>query len=188
MLTVEEKRTWIAVVPIVFFMYVRMHHVDRVKRRLGGEQQVPEDPLSVRGERTSTSRLGISSGMMTGEPGSQPSVRSRSPLRSIRSCRYSSTLSGGRRHAQFGFFPLLMRFMILVWMLFLMTFQALLLSLWSSYLCRGMCRLRPRIVGMQFRPNIRRQAHGGCGRGAVGEPQRPIGAIDFEEEPQRPCA
>ncbi|MED6179062.1 hypothetical protein PIB30_113596, partial [Stylosanthes scabra] len=32
MLTVEEQLTWRAVVPIVCFMYVRMHHVDRVKR------------------------------------------------------------------------------------------------------------------------------------------------------------
>ncbi|MED6109543.1 hypothetical protein PIB30_034768 [Stylosanthes scabra] len=49
MLTEEEQRTWRAVVPIVCFMYVRMHHVDRVKRQLGGEQQVPEDPVNLDG-------------------------------------------------------------------------------------------------------------------------------------------
>ncbi|MED6161139.1 hypothetical protein PIB30_057888 [Stylosanthes scabra] len=31
MLTVEEQQTWRAVVPIVCFVYVRIHHVDRVK-------------------------------------------------------------------------------------------------------------------------------------------------------------
>ncbi|MED6168163.1 hypothetical protein PIB30_009380 [Stylosanthes scabra] len=46
MLTVEEQLTWRAVVPIVCFMYVRIHHVDRVKRQLGGEQQVLADPVN----------------------------------------------------------------------------------------------------------------------------------------------
>ncbi|MED6187066.1 hypothetical protein PIB30_072885 [Stylosanthes scabra] len=32
MLTVEEQLTWRAAVPIVCFMFVQMHHVDRVKR------------------------------------------------------------------------------------------------------------------------------------------------------------
>ncbi|MED6159304.1 hypothetical protein PIB30_041154 [Stylosanthes scabra] len=34
----------------------------------------------------------------------------------------------------------------------------------------------------RFRPDIKRQALGGRGRGADGEPQRPVGAIDSEEE------
>ncbi|MED6140904.1 hypothetical protein PIB30_098036 [Stylosanthes scabra] len=55
MLTVEEQMTWRAVVPIVCFMYVGMHHVNRVKRQLGGEQQVPVNldgflDVSTRGE------------------------------------------------------------------------------------------------------------------------------------------
>ncbi|MED6172487.1 hypothetical protein PIB30_050533 [Stylosanthes scabra] len=49
MLPDEEQRTWRAVVPIVCFMYVRMHHVDRVKRQLGGKQPVPEDPINMDG-------------------------------------------------------------------------------------------------------------------------------------------
>ncbi|MED6161264.1 hypothetical protein PIB30_059132 [Stylosanthes scabra] len=44
MLTDVEQLTWHAAVPIVCFMFVRMHHVDKVKRQLGGEQQIPEDP------------------------------------------------------------------------------------------------------------------------------------------------
>ncbi|MED6189378.1 hypothetical protein PIB30_095496 [Stylosanthes scabra] len=48
-LTQEEQRTWLAVVPIVCFMYVRMHHVDRLKRQLGGEQQISEDPVNLDG-------------------------------------------------------------------------------------------------------------------------------------------
>ncbi|MED6216808.1 hypothetical protein PIB30_011399 [Stylosanthes scabra] len=34
----------------------------------------------------------------------------------------------------------------------------------------------------RFRPDIKRQSRGGRGRGADGEPQRPVGAIDSEEE------
>ncbi|MED6206267.1 hypothetical protein PIB30_024992 [Stylosanthes scabra] len=49
MLTEEEQMTWQAVVPIVCFMYSRMHHVDRVKRQFGGEQQIPEDPVNLDG-------------------------------------------------------------------------------------------------------------------------------------------
>ncbi|MED6150456.1 hypothetical protein PIB30_072485 [Stylosanthes scabra] len=47
MLTAEEQMTLRAVIPIVCFMYVRMHHVDRVKRQLGGEQHIPEDPVNL---------------------------------------------------------------------------------------------------------------------------------------------
>ncbi|MED6157615.1 hypothetical protein PIB30_024930 [Stylosanthes scabra] len=56
MLTEEEQRTWLAVVPIVCFMYVRMHHVDRVKRQLGSEQQIPEDPVNLDGFLTVSAR------------------------------------------------------------------------------------------------------------------------------------
>ncbi|MED6175959.1 hypothetical protein PIB30_083260 [Stylosanthes scabra] len=49
MLTEEEQMTWQAVVPIVCFMYARMHHADRVKRQFGGEQQIPEDPVNLDG-------------------------------------------------------------------------------------------------------------------------------------------
>ncbi|MED6135217.1 hypothetical protein PIB30_044206 [Stylosanthes scabra] len=47
MLADEEQRTWQAVVPIVYFMYVQMHHVDRVKIQLGGEQPILEDPVNL---------------------------------------------------------------------------------------------------------------------------------------------
>ncbi|MED6111019.1 hypothetical protein PIB30_048480 [Stylosanthes scabra] len=120
MLTVEEQRTWMAVVPIVCFMYVRMHHVDRVKRQLAGEQQVPKDPVNLDG------LLAVS---VRGEDQHWP------------------TRHQQWRHAEFGFFPQLMRLMILVWMLFSIMFQPLFLSL-----------------------------------GTDGEPQRPIEAIDSEEE------
>ncbi|MED6160812.1 hypothetical protein PIB30_054803 [Stylosanthes scabra] len=56
MLTVEEQLTWRAVVPIVGFMYVRMHHVDRVKRQLEGEQQVPADPVNLDGFLSASAR------------------------------------------------------------------------------------------------------------------------------------
>ncbi|MED6165444.1 hypothetical protein PIB30_099584 [Stylosanthes scabra] len=36
-------------VPIVLFMYVRFHHVDRVKRQFGSEQAVPLDPVNLDG-------------------------------------------------------------------------------------------------------------------------------------------
>ncbi|MED6138751.1 hypothetical protein PIB30_077431 [Stylosanthes scabra] len=82
MLTAEEKMTWRAVVPIVCFMYVWMHHVDRVKRQLGGEQQIPEDRstwtdfwMSARGEMISGGRRGTRTGTMTGRGGLRMSVR-----------------------------------------------------------------------------------------------------------------
>ncbi|MED6213443.1 hypothetical protein PIB30_093395 [Stylosanthes scabra] len=62
MLTVEEQRTWRVVVPIVCFMYVRMHHVDRVKKQLGGEQQIPEDPINLDGFLSASTRGRISGG------------------------------------------------------------------------------------------------------------------------------
>ncbi|MED6159390.1 hypothetical protein PIB30_041958 [Stylosanthes scabra] len=43
----DEIQTWLATVPIVLFMYVRFHHVDRVKRQFGGEQPVPLDPVNL---------------------------------------------------------------------------------------------------------------------------------------------
>ncbi|MED6130999.1 hypothetical protein PIB30_005953 [Stylosanthes scabra] len=91
MLTVEEQLTWRAAVPIVCFMFVRMHHVDRVKRQLGGEQQIPKDPVNLDGGRTSTSRRAMHNGMTTGEAVLRRSGRSRSPPRSIRQCLRGST-------------------------------------------------------------------------------------------------
>ncbi|MED6160016.1 hypothetical protein PIB30_047556 [Stylosanthes scabra] len=44
-----EIQTWLATVPIVLFMYVRFHHVDRVKRQFGSEQPVPLDPVNLDG-------------------------------------------------------------------------------------------------------------------------------------------
>ncbi|MED6201293.1 hypothetical protein PIB30_093479 [Stylosanthes scabra] len=41
--------TWLATVPIVLFMYIRFHHVDRVKRQFGSEQAVPLDPVNLDG-------------------------------------------------------------------------------------------------------------------------------------------
>ncbi|MED6112970.1 hypothetical protein PIB30_066649 [Stylosanthes scabra] len=46
---VGEVETWLAAVPIVLFMYVRFHHVDRVKRQFGSEQAVPLDPVNLDG-------------------------------------------------------------------------------------------------------------------------------------------
>ncbi|MED6189313.1 hypothetical protein PIB30_094764, partial [Stylosanthes scabra] len=42
---VGEIETWLAMIPSVLFMYVRFHHVDRVKRRFGSEQPIPLDPV-----------------------------------------------------------------------------------------------------------------------------------------------
>ncbi|MED6128191.1 hypothetical protein PIB30_095211 [Stylosanthes scabra] len=44
-----EIKTWLATVPIVLFMYVRFHHVDRVKRQFGSEQPIPLDPVNLDG-------------------------------------------------------------------------------------------------------------------------------------------
>ncbi|MED6161982.1 hypothetical protein PIB30_066068 [Stylosanthes scabra] len=44
---VGEIETWLATVPIILFMYVRFHHVDRVKRQFGSEQVVPSDPVNL---------------------------------------------------------------------------------------------------------------------------------------------
>ncbi|MED6139058.1 hypothetical protein PIB30_080291 [Stylosanthes scabra] len=46
---VGEIKTWLATVPIVLFMYVRFHHVDRVKRQFASEQAVPLDPVNLDG-------------------------------------------------------------------------------------------------------------------------------------------
>ncbi|MED6223524.1 hypothetical protein PIB30_074710 [Stylosanthes scabra] len=46
---VGEIETWLAMVPIVLFMYVRFHHVNRVKRLFGSEQAVPLDPVNLDG-------------------------------------------------------------------------------------------------------------------------------------------
>ncbi|MED6174443.1 hypothetical protein PIB30_069038, partial [Stylosanthes scabra] len=44
---VGEIMTWLATVPIVLFIYVRFHHVDRVKRQFSSEQPVPLDPVNL---------------------------------------------------------------------------------------------------------------------------------------------
>ncbi|MED6158371.1 hypothetical protein PIB30_032232 [Stylosanthes scabra] len=46
---VGEIQTWLATVPIVLFMYIRFHHVDRVKRLFGSEQAVPLDLVNLDG-------------------------------------------------------------------------------------------------------------------------------------------
>ncbi|MED6174400.1 hypothetical protein PIB30_068642 [Stylosanthes scabra] len=42
-----EIDTWRATVPIVLFMYVRLHHVDHVKRQFGSQQAIPLDPVNL---------------------------------------------------------------------------------------------------------------------------------------------
>ncbi|MED6114890.1 hypothetical protein PIB30_084936 [Stylosanthes scabra] len=44
-----ETETWRATVPIVLFMFVNYHHVDRVKRQFGSEQPIPLDPVNLDG-------------------------------------------------------------------------------------------------------------------------------------------
>ncbi|MED6162651.1 hypothetical protein PIB30_072582 [Stylosanthes scabra] len=44
-----EIETWRATVPIVLFMNVRFHHVDRMKRQFGSEQPIPLDPVNLDG-------------------------------------------------------------------------------------------------------------------------------------------
>ncbi|MED6201646.1 hypothetical protein PIB30_097090, partial [Stylosanthes scabra] len=51
-----EIQTWLATVPIVLFMYVRFHHVDRVKGQFGGEQPVPLHPVNLDGFLGATAR------------------------------------------------------------------------------------------------------------------------------------
>ncbi|MED6204848.1 hypothetical protein PIB30_012619 [Stylosanthes scabra] len=51
-----EVETWKVVVPILLFMFVRFHHADRVKRQLGSEQPVPEDPVNLDGFLTLSAR------------------------------------------------------------------------------------------------------------------------------------
>ncbi|MED6212070.1 hypothetical protein PIB30_079715 [Stylosanthes scabra] len=46
---IGEIETWKASVPIVLFMFVRYHHVDRAKRQFGSEQAVPLDPVNLDG-------------------------------------------------------------------------------------------------------------------------------------------
>ncbi|MED6194252.1 hypothetical protein PIB30_026764 [Stylosanthes scabra] len=137
MLTDEEQRTWRAVVPIVCFMYVRMHHVDRVKRQLGGEQQVPEDPVNLDGLLAEACRVRFLS----------PADALDDPRLDALPDDVPATASQPRD----------------------------ILSLPRDVPFTTKKRRR-------FRPDIRRQARGGHGRGADGEPQRPIGAIDSEEE------
>ncbi|MED6163302.1 hypothetical protein PIB30_078501 [Stylosanthes scabra] len=117
MLTVEERRTWRAVVPIVCFMYVRMHHVDRVKRQLGGEQQIPEDPVNL-DEFLSASARGEDQWWLTKHAEWYDDWRgrlesrmiSRSPLHPlhISPWRHGSTSHGGLMHVGTVICPLLM--------------------------------------------------------------------------------
>ncbi|MED6150537.1 hypothetical protein PIB30_073290 [Stylosanthes scabra] len=44
-----EIETWQATVPIVLFMYVRFHYVDRVKRQFGSKQPIPLDLVNLDG-------------------------------------------------------------------------------------------------------------------------------------------
>ncbi|MED6174004.1 hypothetical protein PIB30_064889 [Stylosanthes scabra] len=44
-----EIETWLVTIPIVLFMYVRFHHVDRVKRQFGSEQPIPLDRMNLDG-------------------------------------------------------------------------------------------------------------------------------------------
>ncbi|MED6161983.1 hypothetical protein PIB30_066069 [Stylosanthes scabra] len=46
---VGEIETWMATVPIVLFMYIRFHHVDRMKRQFRSEQAIPLDPVNLDG-------------------------------------------------------------------------------------------------------------------------------------------
>ncbi|MED6187822.1 hypothetical protein PIB30_116749 [Stylosanthes scabra] len=45
--SVHEIHTWRAVVPLVCFNFVEFHHVDRVKKQLGLDQEIPKDPVNV---------------------------------------------------------------------------------------------------------------------------------------------
>ncbi|RYQ95327.1 hypothetical protein Ahy_B08g090513 [Arachis hypogaea] len=51
-----EWRTWISVVPLVYFNIVEFHQVDRVQRQFNGEQLVPGTPINVDRFLTSTRR------------------------------------------------------------------------------------------------------------------------------------
>ncbi|XP_052116115.1 serine/threonine-protein phosphatase 7 long form homolog [Arachis duranensis] len=62
----HEIHTWRAVVPLVCFNFVEFHHVDRVKRQLGSDQQIPEDPLRHEGMMYGGLRC-FESGMIDGE-------------------------------------------------------------------------------------------------------------------------
>ncbi|RYR63749.1 hypothetical protein Ahy_A04g021510 [Arachis hypogaea] len=52
----HEIHTWRAVVPLVCFNFVEFHHVDRVKRQFGSDQQIPEDPVNVDKYLSTTAR------------------------------------------------------------------------------------------------------------------------------------
>ncbi|RYR05468.1 hypothetical protein Ahy_B06g085333 [Arachis hypogaea] len=52
----EEWGTWLSTVPLVCFNIVRFHHVDRVKRKFNGEQQVLGTPVNLDRYLTTTGR------------------------------------------------------------------------------------------------------------------------------------
>ncbi|MED6211778.1 hypothetical protein PIB30_076815 [Stylosanthes scabra] len=184
MLTVEEQLTWRAVVPIVWFMYVRMHHVNRVKRQLRREQQVPADPVNLDGFLSSSAsgedqwwttknaewydawrgRFGEEQ-QVTITPTAYPAMATQEYftwwIAACRHCYLSrpDALDDTRLEDLPEDIPLTMS-------------QP-----------RDALRFPGNVPIMHrrrrdFRPDIQRHVRGGRGRGPNGEPQRPVGAMD----------
>ncbi|MED6207405.1 hypothetical protein PIB30_035506 [Stylosanthes scabra] len=180
--------TWQAVVPIVCFMYARMHHADRVKRQFGGEQQIPEDPVKLDGllgasarreDQHWPTRHAVSYDAWRGRFAPEHQI-------TITPTQYPAMPT----HAYFEWWLDACRVQ------FLSPADALddprldgLLDDVPATASQPRDRLSlPGDVSAStrqrraFRPDIRRQACGGVGRGAGATPERPVGAIDSEEE------
>ncbi|MED6224941.1 hypothetical protein PIB30_089034 [Stylosanthes scabra] len=169
-------------------MYVRIHHVDRVKRQLGGEQQVPADPVnldgflfaSARGEdqwwpvknaewyEAWRGRFGEEQ-QVTIIPTAYPAMATREYftwwIAACRHCYLSrpDVLDDPRLEDLPEDIPL------------------------TASQPRDALRFPgdapvTRRRRRAFRPDIQRHVRGGRGRGPDGEPQRPVGAMDSEEE------
>ncbi|MED6106833.1 hypothetical protein PIB30_008220 [Stylosanthes scabra] len=139
-----------------------MHHVDRGKRQLGGEQQIPEDPVNLDGRFAPERQVTIT-------PTQYPVMPTREYFEWWKvacTSRYLSpadALDDPRLDGLPDDVPATT------------TQQRDRLALPADVPLIGRRRQR-------FRPDIKRQARGGRGRGADGEPQRPVGAIDSEDE------
>ncbi|MED6218969.1 hypothetical protein PIB30_031525 [Stylosanthes scabra] len=188
MLTDEEQLTWRAAVPIVCFMFLRMHHIDRVKRQLGGEQQIPEDPVNLDGLLTVSAR---------GEDQHWPTYHAQwydawrgrfAPERQVTITPTQYPAMPTREYFEWWDVACRHRFLSPADALddprldglpddvpAAATQQRDVLALPGDVPLVGRRRQR-------HRPDIKKRGRAGRGRGADGEPHRPVGAMDSEKE------
>ncbi|MED6136284.1 hypothetical protein PIB30_054618 [Stylosanthes scabra] len=183
-----HELTWRAAVPIVCFMFVRMHHVDRVKRQLGGEQQIPEDLVNLDGLLTISNR-GEDQHWPTRHAQWYHDWRGRfAPERQVTITPTQNPAMPTREYFDWWEVACTSRFLSPADALDDPCLDGLPDDVFATATQQRDKLASPVDVPLtgrrrqRFRPDIKRQARGGWGRGADGEPQRPVGAIDSEEE------